>query len=400
MIVFLFVTNYIIPQKVENKEYEIQFGGYINWSALFDSRQTISLREGHFLLFPSNIMKDINGKDINEKSNFNMLSIQTRLSTKIDGPEVLGAKPTGFIEAEFFGSNESDVNGLRLRHAYLNLNWGSTSLLIGQTWHPMFITDAFSQTISFNTGVPFQPFSRNPQIRFTQKIGTISISATASTQRDFTSLGPLGGTSVYLRNSGLPSFNLNIQSKNENLLLGAGVDYKIIVPQIQTSKNISTNESISSTSGLAYFKYFDKEVTVIAQGVYGQNLSDLMMLGGYAVKNTDPVTGIQEFENIKVYSLWTDLTYGNSIQPGVFFGFTKNLGADVQIDGAIYSRAKEIDELLRISPRILIVTGKLRFGLEIEYTKALYGTPDNKAKVFNTIGVSNTRILFGMFYLI
>jgi len=390
----------VISQRKDESEYKIKFSGYINWTAVYDSRQTVCLREGHFLLFPANKVFDINGNDINDNDNLNMLAIQTRLNTRIDGPEVLGAKPTGFIEAEFFGTAESDVNGFRLRHAYLNLDWGSTSLLVGQTWHPMFIAEAFPQVISFNTGVPFQPFSRNPQIKLSHRLSNTTVSITLSSQRDFTSLGPSGATSAYLRNSGLPAVNINVQSKFQNVLFGGGLDFKTITPRIVTSQNVAADEKISSLSGLAYLKYSDSHLSFIAQGVYGQNLSDLMMLGGYAVKNTEPTTGREEYMNVNVYSVWTDLTYGKDLQPGIFIGYSKNLGADEIVSGPIFSRASNIGELLRISPRILYSKGKLKLGTEIEFTKAFYGLPDNKAKIQNKIGVLNTRVLIGMFYII
>ena len=97
-----------------------------------------------------------------------MLSVQTRLVGKITGPDAFGAKTSGYIEAEFFGTSDADVNGFRLRHAYVKLNWTTTELLIGQFWHPMFITESFPEVVSFNTGAPFQPFNRSPQIRVTQ----------------------------------------------------------------------------------------------------------------------------------------------------------------------------------------------------------------------------------------
>ncbi len=103
----------------------------------------------------------------------------------------------------------------------------------------MFITDCFPGTVSFNTGAPFQPFSRNPQIRLTHKADNIKFIITAMSQRDFSSTGPAGGGSQYLRNSTLPEMNLTIQyeTKNENgnsFLLGAGADYLSLTPRIET----------------------------------------------------------------------------------------------------------------------------------------------------------------------
>ena len=139
----------------------ITFSGFVNVDLMVDSRQTVAAREGHFLLYPVAESLDMDGDDINARPNLNMLAVRTRLKGSISGPEAFGAKTKGIIEGAFFGHTESDVNGFRLRHAFVTLDWSSSNLLIGQYWHPMFVTEVFPGTVSFNTGAPFQPFSRN-----------------------------------------------------------------------------------------------------------------------------------------------------------------------------------------------------------------------------------------------
>ena len=65
----------------------------------------------------SSMMIDMN--DLNANPSFHILNIQTRLRGDITGPDAFGAKTSGAIEAEFFGTSESDLNGFRLRHAYV-----------------------------------------------------------------------------------------------------------------------------------------------------------------------------------------------------------------------------------------------------------------------------------------
>ena len=67
---------------------------------------------------------------------------------------------------------------VRLRHAYLNLDWGTSALLLGQTWHPLY-GDVAPQILNLNMGAPFQPFSRAPQIRFRYKTGDIQLTGAA-----------------------------------------------------------------------------------------------------------------------------------------------------------------------------------------------------------------------------
>jgi hypothetical protein len=383
------------------QNFGISFSGFVKTDVFYDTRQTVSLREGHFLLYPQPEKLDLNKADINAKSSFNILSIQTRLLGKITGPEAFDAKTSGQIEAEFFGTSDAELNGLRLRHAFVKFDWEKTSLLVGQTWHPMFIVECYPGVVSFNTGAPFQPFARNPQIRLSHSFENFKITLSAVSQRDFTSNGPDGFSSAYLRNSSLPNLNATIQFSRDNKnLLGVGLDFKRIRPRIVTTKNFITDKSISTLSFNGYFKFSLDPIILKSQFVYGVNLADLMMLGGYAVKATNQTDGKEEYTGIKVLSNWGEITYGKEILLGLFYGYSKNLGADENISGNYYGRATNIDYVFRVSPRVEFNSGSSRFATELEYTTAAYGNNDNsnKGKVINTKTVSNLRLLFAVYY--
>lgn len=394
----LLLPSIMFSQSETKEELNVKFGGYINWTANYDTRQTVSLREGYLFLYPADIKLDEKGNDINNKASLNFLAIQTRLNTRIDGPKALGAKASGFIEAEFFGTSEGDINGFRLRHAFLSFKWENTTLLIGQTWHPMVIAEAYPLVVSFNTGSPFQPLSRNPQIRLTHSFGNFSLMGALVSQRDFTSGGPGGFSSVYMRNAGIPAAHLQAIYKDEHILLGAGGGVKKISPQIETAKKVSTDENIVSYDGLAYAKYNNGNFVMAVQGIYGQNLADLLMLGGYGVSGIDTVTGKQTYSNMDVYSFWSDVMYGKDLQAGLFFGYSKNLGSRKEILGNAFTRVSNIDNLMRISPRLQYTVGKIKLGAEVEYTKAAYGKPDEHGKVSSSHKVANTRIILSTYY--
>lgn len=374
----------------------VKLSGFLKTDFIFDSRQTVNIREGHFLLYPANESFDVEGNDINAKANFNVLSIQSRLNAKISGPEALGAKTSGVVEGEFFGTSDADANGFRLRHAYITLAWDKTTLLVGQTWHPMFVPEVFPQTVSFNTGAPFQPFSRNPQIRLTQSFSNVNLMVALSSQRDFTSPGPNGFSSIYLRNTVLPMAHVQLQYKSESFVAGSGLDYKSLTPRIETTKKYKTDATISTYSFLGYLKVKSGSFSFMAEGVYGGNNTDLMMLGGYAVKSVNATNGIEEYTSLKASSFWLDLNYGTDVQPGIFVGYTKNLGSSDEVK-TIYSRVSNIDNILRISPRLVFNYGSFRIAAETEITTAAYGTVDNFGKVNNTKSITNIRGLLAMF---
>lgn len=385
----------------------IKFSGFVKSDLIWDSRQTVDIREGHFLLYPKPVMEDPEGNDINAKASYNFLNIQTRLRGDIKGPDAFGAKTSGAIEAEFFGTTDADMNGFRLRHAYVKLNWKTTELLVGQFWHPLFITASFPEVISFNTGAPFLVFSRNPQIRLTKDLKSFRVILTALSQVDFKSNGPEGVSSKYIRNSSIPSLNLNLEYSKKNteegkeLLVGVAGNFKRLVPRMQTDSNFKTTEGINSFSGMAYLKIGCPKLVFKLAGLYGQNMHDYTMIGGYAVHEmTDVEKGFVSYSNISTLSAWTEImTTGKKMQGGLFLAFAKNMGAGETVTGPYYSRGANIDKLYRISPRFVYNVGKLRIAPELEYTVAYYGKINNEeGNVIDAEAVGNFRILIGVFY--
>jgi hypothetical protein len=406
-------------EKIEEPKFGISLSGFVKTDLFYDTRQVVSIREGHFLLYPENQKPDFNGKDINSKDRFNILSVQTRLTGKITGPDLLKAKTSAMIEADFFGNenqNFSDVNGLRLRHAIVRLNWSTTELMVGQYWHPLFVPECFPDVISFNTGAPFQPFSRNPQIRFTQKLNNFKLIVAAATQRDFISTGPDGPNPKYLSNSVLPDMNLHLQysriwdNKNE-FLLGAGAEYKMLTPRLysQADKNLtdgkdtifySGDDNVKSFAFSLYSKLRLKPVTIKAYAIYGSNLFDMVMLGGYAVKSVNlSDQGKYYYTPVKNLSIWTEIITNGKNQVGIFAGISKNLGTKDNNTGLYYSRGANIKYIYRVSPRIIINLNKVRIATELEYTTAQYGNADVTGIVDSDLNTeSNLRLLLAFYH--
>lgn len=403
---FLFLSAGMLKAQETEKAFGIKFSGYVKTDVFYDTRQTVSVREGHFLLWPAAESLDPDNKDINARQNFNILSIQTRLHGSISGPDAFGAKTSGVIEADFFGNENpsfSDVNGFRLRHAFVKLNWEKTELLVGQYWHPMFVTQCFPGVISFNTGAPFQPFSRNPQIRITQKLGTFNLIIAAQSQRDFANrlVGSGTQTSSYLRNSGIPDMQLQIHYiQGAAFMAGIGGGYKVLLPQLKTSAGYKTSATTSALSAIAFFKVKTDELTIKAEGIYAQNGADYLLPGGFAVKDTtDRLRSEVGYTPISAVTAWTDLnTNGEKFQVGLFAGYAKNLGASDNVDGPIYGLGTDIADIFRVSPRIIVNAGKFSFTTELEYTSATFGVPDSKAIPVNTTRTANLRILLAAYY--
>ncbi|MEA3445165.1 MAG: hypothetical protein U9R19_10620, partial [Bacteroidota bacterium] len=135
-----------------------------------------------------------------------------------------------------------------------------------------------------------------------------------------------------------------------------------------------------------------------------------LLTSAYAVHEIDEVTGQYTFTPMNQATVWTDIhTNGKTMQFGLFAGYMKNLGAtDKIIDGTIEHRFDNdiLDNVMRVSPRIIFNSGKVRFAGEIEYTSAAYAKlldddtydMDEFGKINNTESVSNIRFLMAVYY--
>lgn len=388
--------------------------GFIRNDIMFDSRQVTSARpgnQGELLLYPANISKDANGKDVNAASSITMLSITSRLGVNVTGPDAFGAKTSGLLEAEFFGNANGNENVFRLRHAYAKLDWPTTQLAFGQYWNPLFVTDCFPAVISFNTGMPFQPFARNPQIRLTQKLGkdfNLILAALSQTEAFVSpgsstgiALGSAAASQSFVNDAVIPNLHAQLQYKSKSFLAGAAIDFKELRPALKATSGtsvVSTDERVSSTTFELYAKLMTKDVIVKAEYIAGQNMYDHLMFGGYLAYGTTPnIT----YKPMGVTSYWAEIYgTGKKVIPGLFFGYAKNNGANTTGAVASYARSvaangTSIDNVLRIAPRVEFVSGKFKIGTEIEYTAAAYGTAGSDGKVTGNLDkVNNTRLLF------
>lgn len=416
LFLLLMLPVLLYSQDDSNPKFGITFSGFVKSDFMVDSRQTFAPREGHFLLWPMPYRADENGVDINDGFNTNFLPVQSQLSGRITGPDALGAKTSGVLEGDFFGTTNADINLLRMRHAYMKLNWSKSELLLGQYWHPLFNISCFPATVSFNTGAPINPFSRDPQIRFSYTAGKLKLMAAAVEQRDYPSYGPSGPSSSYLRNSALPELYAGLSYKatgtesNNSLTAGLLFGTKTIVPRLESKvgdKVFNVDESVQSIAASAFVNLKTKPVTVKITGIYGENLADVLSITGYAVTGvTDTVTGRQSYAPTASVIIWTDIhTNGTRWQAGLFAGFNKNTGTTEMMKdpmAPIYGLSGDVVLVYRISPRIVYNTGKMRFAAEVEYTGAEFASPksdrDQNGLPLNTKEVVNIRGLLAAYY--
>ena len=120
-----------------------------------------------------------------------------------------------------------------------------------------------------------------------------------------------------MRNSGLPGLNLQVKVPvNAQGYLILGGDFKTLRPQLKSTTNFENKNSISSFAGFLTANYKTRSLNISAMGTLAQNATDLVMIGGYAVKEvSDTIRKINSYSNLTTASAWLDI--GTNIKKGI-----------------------------------------------------------------------------------
>ena len=369
--------------------FSLDWHGFVNPHYYADSRSVVGGREDMMLFFPKPIVKDSLGNDLNDGWQADMLAITARLGLTIKGPDIWGAKTKAYIEGDFTGSTNATINDLRLRHAYIDLNWEHHRLLAGQYWYAMVIHEIMPMTNPLNMGSPFHCYARQPQVRYEYHLDAFEAVAVAQWQLDNMSQGLLNGvptsSTLFARHSMIPELNFQLRYNTGNLFFGAAVNVKTIQPMVQTVAT-AVQPSQKKHSSLTY-SVFGKvnlgEVTLKAQTLLNNSLYEGCSLGGYLM------LADSTFKDWHFNTVWLDIERNTGHwRPGLFMGFAKNLDYGNTNFVHCFGRGHDMEYLWRIQPRLTYTTLKgLSFTGEAEYTRAGYADP-----------VGNLRLSLSMVY--
>ena len=388
--VFVFLVLLVqLVQLEAQSPFSLDWHGFVNPHYYADSRSVVGGREDMMLFFPKPIVKDSLGNDLNDGWQADMLAITARLGLTIKGPDIWGAKTKAYIEGDFTGSTNATINDLRLRHAYIDLNWEHHRLLAGQYWYAMVIHEIMPMTNPLNMGSPFHCYARQPQVRYEYHLDAFEAVAVAQWQLDNMSQGLLNGvptsSTLFARHSMIPELNFQLRYNTGNLFFGAAVNVKTIQPMIQTVAS-AVQPSQKKHSSLTY-SVFGKvnlgEVTLKAQTLLNNSLYEGCSLGGYLMLADG------SFEDWHFNTVWLDIERNSGHwRPGIFLGFAKNLDYGNTNFVHCFGRGHDMEYLWRIQPRLTYTTLKgLSFTGEAEYTRAGYDEP-----------IGNLRLSLSMVY--
>ena len=411
LLFLIFCSLATIAQEVKPKATSIEFYGFVRFESYFDSYKGLNAANEQFFIVPLYAGVDANGKHINQTPSYNFSSMATRMGVRISGPEILDAKTSANIETDFAGDLGINPAMLRVRQAYAMFSWSKTSLLLGQTWHPFWSGKVFPMVGGLNTGCPFQPFNRSPQIRFDYKPNSKFILSAALVSEfqyksyGFTKIDSMypkamqytDKSEVFNRNAAIPEMIANFELNRGGFTLGAGTSLKYIQPTLYTvelvpgkdTKKYVSPEYLRALSFVGYGQYVKNKFTIKAKAVLGQNMTHLNIPGGYGVKSVDPTTGGMTYTPYNTFTSFINAVYGSKYQVGIFAGYMQNLGTTDALYNFTPSNptaltinpqsvvtpglVPQIASIYRIAPSLTINISKLRLEFEYELTSASYG---------------------------
>ncbi|MBO7575711.1 MAG: hypothetical protein J6S99_07900 [Bacteroidales bacterium] len=348
--------------------------GFIRNYAVADTRESVYGTEDFFYYLPKDT-KMVNGTDLNAQRTFAFAAITSRLGLDVTGYEVSGWNVSAKLEADFY-AGVSGVTGtalFRLRQAYVTLAKGGFSAKIGQAWHPM--AADMPHVFSLNTGAPFGPFSRTPEVVLEGKLSdSVTLTGALLWQMQYTSAGPEGASANYMKYGGIPELYLGLSYKKGGFTGRVGVDMLSIRPRHNDGTR-KVSDRITTVSPFIYLEYTKNLFSVKAKSIFAQAGEHMNLNGGYGVSavNSD---GSWSYSPTRNSSTWVSLSYGKKLQGVLFAGYVRNFGTKDALVGDLYfskNSFSNMRQMYRIAPEVIYNLGKVAFGLEYEMTSVQYG---------------------------
>lgn len=340
--------------------------------------------------------------DEGNQMTFNFANITSRVGVDVSGYEFNGVRMGARVETDFYGgfSGSTGVAMLCLRQAYLTLDWTgrrgtAQTFKMGQDWHPL--SSDMPETVSHNTGSPFNPFSRTPLAQYEARVqDNLSFTAAAIWQMQYASCGPEGASANYVRYCGIPELYAGVNYTYGDFFGRLGIDITSIKPY-------RDSKVLGGALLFVYGQYKKDLLTVKAKTVFGNTGSQMNMSTGYAVSSFEKLSDVStyEFTSTRHSTSWVNVSYGEKIVASIFAGYIRNFGTSREIvttDLMWFGKNSfpTLNRGYRIAPQVIFNWGKLALAIEVEHTGAQYGSGavnySNGLYDQNLHWVSNTRI--------
>ena len=371
--------------------------GFLRNYAVMDSREVNGGTHDLYYYMPKDELLGADGTDLNSGFNWKFVSLTTRLGLDFSGYEYEGLKIAGKVEADFYSLNGTGsaqtIAQFRLRQAYMalstNLNNGDLLLAnIGQTWHPMGAD--LPHGINLESGAPFGPFNRSPQLMVHWTHGDYTITGGFLYLSQYLPMdAQTNAKSVAPFKYGLPEEYFGITWKKGAYTSKVGITNILTKPVRTTPDNYKASGLLDALSAFWYAQYTKDLFQIKAKVAYAQSGEHMNILSGYGISAYDAAKHEYTYTPMQDLTAFVSAQYGKKVQFMGMVGYMKHLGTTEDLLGgtAVLGKtvadngnlwintaaATNIQQAFRVTPTVLWNMGKLQIGLEYDYTMAQYG---------------------------
>ena len=401
----------VVCSAQEETPSKLKLYGFIRNYMVFDTHEVNAGTQDLYFYMPKNSLV-VDGMDANAVPSFRMLALTSRLGLNISGYRIGDTKVNGTVEGDFYCMSGS-LATFRLRHAYMGILWdnlelGDLLLHVGQTWHPM--SADLPHVTNLETGAPFNPFNRSPQIMAHWKVGKFTWTGGILYPMQYLPVGPNGKSAEYNKYGMIPEVYLGVSLQSGGFLGRIGVNVFSSLPRWEApsiqivdaaaheltydfSKTSPLHARLFAFSPIVFLQYTHGNFQIKAKGVLAQSGEHMNLLSGYGASfNWDRLT--------LEYTPMQDLVSFLSFQCGKKFQFlgmvgymqqlgtTKALFADQASERPLWlntSADTRIQRAVRATPTLAYNLGKLTFALEYNGTAAWFGEGErNRGGLYET----------------
>ena len=415
---------------------KVKVYGFIRNYMVFDTREVNAGTQDLYFYMPKDRSLGAEGQDANEVPSFRMLALTTRLGLKVGGYQIGETKVNGTVEADFYCMSGSTAV-LRMRQAYMGILWdnlvlGDLLLNVGQTWHPM--AADMPHVTNLETGAPFNPFNRSPQIMFHWTVRKLTWTGGILYPMQYLPVGPIYTTSPVWNASKeayepqttysttksadfnkygmIPEVYLGLSFESRGFLARAGVNMFSSMPRWQApairvvdeaTKELAFDYDHKSTlkarlyafSPFVFFQITAGNFQLRAKSILAQSGEHMNLLSGYAgtynwAKHQLEYTPMQDWASFLSFQ------WGRKFQVMSMFGYMQQLGTTKSVFAYLANDRLntiwlntvadgKIQRAFRATPTIAYNLGKLTFALEYNCTGAWFGEGDrNRGGLYAT----------------
>ena len=425
----------VVCSAQEETPAKVKLYGFIRNYMVFDTHEVSAGIQDLYFYMPKD-SKMVDGVDQNQVPSFRMLALTTRLGVNVDGYRIGELKANGTVEADFYCMSGS-MAAFRLRQAYVGLLWdnlvlGDLLVNVGQTWHPM--AADFPHITNLETGAPFNPVNRSPQVMFHWTVGKFTWTGGFLYPMQFLPVGPIYSTDPVWNSSlgkyepkttysttksaefnkygMIPEVYVGVALKSGGFLGKVGANFFSSMPRWQApaitivdeaTKELAFDydhtsmlkERLYAISPFVFLQFTKGSFQLKAKSILAQSGEHMNLLSGYAGSYNWSKHAL-EYTPMQDWASFISFQAGRKFQFLCMLGYMQQLGTTKSVFAyrandrlntlwLNTSADNKIQRAFRATPTLAYNLGKLTFSLEYNCTGAWFGEGDrNRGGLYDT----------------